>query len=366
MNLLGRAAIRRLRAGVVPEWEIQRLAVGYGEAKTLVNSGLEALCSSRTAEPLFARGEWGTGKTFFLSYVRSAASAHGVPSAFISLNGRSTALNYPQRFYPHVAEHLYINAGSIGLRSLLTALIFDEQAAPRIQKFATASNSREFGAALKALCDDRRNGNLLMSADHAAWRCLLGSDLSWADYSYKREQALTRIRYLAELMHVVGRHGLVLRFDEVETIDQLWNIKSRCGAYGVLADLCSLPNVWCVFGITGRFERAIDADFGRGIIGDSALSASAISFLRKWQNRTFSIMDVPRMGLSTARHLASEIADLYQAAYAGFKADPLLLERCIEEWRRNPSQNPRRLIRLIIHKLDLQSNDGNSRPATTA
>lgn len=363
MSQLARAAIRRLRAGVVPEWEIQRLAVGYGDAQTVVNSSLERLCSSHAAEPLFVRGEWGTGKTFFLSYVRSAASARSVPSAFISLNGRSAALNYPQRFYPLVAEHLYIAPDSIGLRSLLMALLINEQMVHRVQKFAAESNSREFGAALTELCDDRRKGNLLLTADHVAWRCLLGSDLSWADYSYKREQALARIRYLAALLHAVGHNGLVLRFDELETIDQLWNVKSRCGAYSVLGELCSLPNVWCVLGITGRFERAIDSDFAKGILGDSGLSDNAVSFLRRWQNRTLSIMDVPRIGTSTARHLAAGVADLYQAAYSGFEADPVLVEHCVAEWRRNPSQNPRRLIRLIIHKLDLQSNGG---PLTAA
>ena len=77
MSDLARAAIRRLRTGVVPNWELAHLSVGYDRVKTLVEQSLGALGRDGKSSPLFARGEWGTGKSHFLSYVGTTAAAAG-------------------------------------------------------------------------------------------------------------------------------------------------------------------------------------------------------------------------------------------------------------------------------------------------
>ena len=114
--------------------------------------------------------------------------------------------------------------------------------------------------------------------DHPAWTRLTGEDLSFADYSYLRDKALQRLQELARLSRAMGCRGLVVLFDEVETVDQLWNIVSRMGAYRVLGTLCRMKYVWCVFAITDRFERAIDSDLDDGILNQPGAGVGSHAF----------------------------------------------------------------------------------------
>src|ERR1700730_13707120 len=105
MSELARAAIRRLRTGVVPVWQFDSLSVGYDDIKQRVATALSEL-EAGTTPPLFVKGEWGTGKTHLLSFIRAAALVSGFACSRIDLNGWSAALNYPQRLLPFLADDL--------------------------------------------------------------------------------------------------------------------------------------------------------------------------------------------------------------------------------------------------------------------
>ena len=109
---LERAAVRRLRNGVVPSWELDRLSVGYSRAREIVSGAIDSLRSGRP-ETLFVTGEWGSGKSHFLSFVRAAADTRAVPCSVVSLNARTMPLNYPQRFYGPLVEGVRV-AGCAG------------------------------------------------------------------------------------------------------------------------------------------------------------------------------------------------------------------------------------------------------------
>lgn len=118
MSDMARAAIRRLRTGVVPKWELTRLSVGYDQVKKLVEQSLFELEREAESTPLFARGEWGTGKTHFLSYVGTTAAGKWFASARIDLNARGVALSHPQRFLSIIADS--IHAGDhVGVQDLI-------------------------------------------------------------------------------------------------------------------------------------------------------------------------------------------------------------------------------------------------------
>jgi hypothetical protein len=87
---------------------------------------------------------------------------------------------------------------------------------------------------------------------------------------------------------------LVLLFDEAETVDQLWNVRSRLSAYSVLDQLCSMRNLWCIFGITGRFQRTIDSDLGYAA-ANNLLQSRAGRFLRRWQEGSCRTVEPPKM-----------------------------------------------------------------------
>lgn len=349
--MLARAAIRRLRTGLVPYWELERLSVGYGKIKAVVDEGFEALLAGGGPQPLFIRGEWGSGKTHFLSFVRGVAKSRDFPAARVELNARSTALNFPQRFYSSIAESVS-TAEQDGLRGILAEQLHNPETRNRLRVFANSGKAGDLNGPIHLLCDRYEKGEHLESMDDPAWAMLYGADLSWADYTYKREQAMARIGSLGRMFAAVGMDGLVIVLDEAETIDQLWNVRSRMSAYSVLGQLCRLDAVWPIFGITERFDRTIEGDLNRGALKYDFGTESAAWFLKSWQRGDFRILEPPGIDGRNARALATTVVRLYEAAYTDLSSDDRLIDRCVEDWLKNPGRNPRRLIRVLIHRLD--------------
>lgn len=63
-------------------------------------------------------------------------------------------------------------------------------------------------------------------------------------------------------------------------------------------------------------------------------------------------MEPPAINRNGAHELAHTITLLYETAYS-YGGENGVRERCVDEWMRNPVRNPRRLIRLLIHRLDV-------------
>lgn len=349
--MLARAAIRRLRTGLVPYWALERLSVGYGSIKQVVNDGFDELLGGGSPQPLFVRGEWGTGKSHFLSFVRGVAKSRDFPAARVDLNARSAALSSPQRFYTSIAKSVS-TAEQEGLRAIVASLLLDPVSRSRVKAFADSGHAGDFAGPLNVLCYRYERGEHFELMDDPAWGVLYGADLSWADYGYKREQATARIGVLGRLFSAVGKNGLVVVFDEAETIDQLWNVRSRVSAYGVLGQLCRLISLWPVFGITERFDRTIQKDLDREAMKFYYTTESATWFLKAWQRGQFTVLEPPSVDARNARALAGSVARLYELAYGDLRADDRLTDHCVEEWLRNPGRNPRRLIRVLIHRMD--------------
>src|SRR5688572_4700707 len=102
MNLAAdRRAIRSLRVGVVPSSHVLDLTVGAGPIRETLDRELESFKHGRH-QPLVVSGEWGAGKSNLLSYLREYSLQRKMAVAYINLNGRSSAVNHPQRFYHRV------------------------------------------------------------------------------------------------------------------------------------------------------------------------------------------------------------------------------------------------------------------------
>src|SRR5579864_351075 len=133
-----RAAIRLLRTGIVPLSAVEALSVGYDRIRSDFTAGLEKFLDGSPQIPRFVNGEWGTGKSHFLSYCRMLATGAGVPTAYVSLNARTVPLNYPQRVYGEIAAG--VRVGSVcGLRPLLHSLLVDHNTRLKLQTYASDS-----------------------------------------------------------------------------------------------------------------------------------------------------------------------------------------------------------------------------------
>ena len=327
----------------MPSWEFDRLSVGYDEIRRLIKLSLMSLELPGLLSPLFIRGEWGSGKTHFLSYLQIAANYSGIAAAKIELNGRSAPLNYPQRFLSVIAESMQVGE-LCGVKEILLCAVRDPMIRTRLLSFAESNRQIDIGSALADLCQRVGAGADVDPNEHPIWPILYGTDLSWSDHQTKRNKALFRIGTLGLLSRIMGFKGLVLIFDEAETIDQLWNVRSRVSAFHVLGSLFGMDAVWCVFGTTGRFDRTINTDIANGLSSCDLGSEEASNFLNGWQSNHYQRHKPPVIDARRAKTLGMSICSLYERAYG--KVDDLdnLLEKCLSDWQRNPARNPRRLI----------------------
>src|SRR5205807_6103893 len=126
---------------------------------------------------------------------------------------------------------------------------------------------------------------------------------------------------MARLLRALGFGGIVLLCDEAETIDQLWNVRSRLSAYAVLGDLCHLGAVCCVFGITERFDATVRSDLGRGTLDYPYAAPNAQWFLRGWRDGSFCTLEPPAINVAGAAQLSSTVFDFYESAYPDYSPD---------------------------------------------
>ena len=273
----------------------------------------------------------------------------GVATSLVNLNARGHALNHPQRSYPLLAESLELGR-LLGLQRILVAKLADGDGRARLKRFSRYPAAGELKTAIRHLCRSD-GGEVLPVAEHYAWTIILGEDVAWANYAYKRAKALRRIAELGRLFRALGAHGLVLLFDEAETLEQLWNVRSRKGAYHVLGALSRMDHVWCIFAVTGRFDHVLGWDLP-GVLSDYRLSMDARWFLRKWENGELDVVEPPAVDRQTAEIVAGKIAALYARAHAFRVDDSVALRARIGDWLVDPGANPRTLIRLLIDYLD--------------
>jgi hypothetical protein len=348
-----RAAIRALRVGVVPAMCVERLTLGRAELEKKFEPYLRRLVEQGTCAPLFLLGEWGTGKSHVLSLVHASARRLELPTTGGSLDASGKALNYPQRLYPSLMERiLEAGTGAIGLREIVSGWLRDEMKRKALAAFARRCQNTGLAQMLGRLCQLQSQGSAPVD-DEAAWSLLLGVDLAWANYGYKRLQALERLGWVAQCFQGMGQGGLVVTLDEVETIAQLWNMRSRATAFGVLARLFRTPGLGFFLGITERFGGVVADDLYRGILDASWLSEDAHWFLSTWNNGGFERVSLPEFGAEQAEELVLTIAQLYREAYGIPGNDLSWVRTVLADWHGNPSRNTRRLIRLTVHWLDL-------------
>ena len=318
---------------MVPSSYVLRLTVGLNSHNAAIDEQIQNLRTGEHA-PFIISGEWGTGKSNLLSYLREYALAKNVAVAYINLNGRSTAINHPQRFYHRIATELRVpGVAGRGLANLLSQM----KGTP-LEKLSDnwLSSNRyrsEFGQALSYFVSG--------SPDWAR-QILFGTNLAWADYNYKKVKAINRLGDLGAYLKGIGFGGLMIQFDELETLAQLWNFPSRRSAYRILNSLTSLESVWPVFATTERLNYYLNSDKYR------TEDSEALSFLNRYND--FPIIQPPVIDSELATELLTRIEKLYKSVYA--VGEETKLHQVADQWKKMSFNNPRRLTRLAIDRLD--------------
>ncbi len=349
MTAASRAALRVLRAGSVPDDGIQLLTVGAHDLIDLTRTSLRSLRGKANPAPMFLKGEWGTGKTHSIRLVRALALEGGFATMEAVLNSRTCPPNYPQRMLPIMTRNMAYG-DERGIRSVVGSLLHDDKKAGHALSTNWDKAQADIWHAASTLRALSSQGETALLGTSGAWRILTGTDIAHSDYGYRRLKALYRLQWTTAFVRSLGAKGTVLLFDELETIDQLWNSRSRATAYDALGAFLEAPNTWCVFGITERFLRVVYADS----YSDAFHRASPAGrrFLSIWRHGEAELVAPPRIGDMEAEKLAEVVQSLYHSAYpeaANCSAD---CRGAIADWSRNAARNPRRLVRAIIDTCD--------------
>lgn len=349
MSAASRAALRVLRAGSVPDEAIQHLTVGAQDLVTAINISLTSLSRKTRPAPLFLNGEWGTGKTHSIRLVRALALQGGFATMEAVLNARACPPNYPQRMLPFMSRNTAFREER-GVRSVIGSLLRDDkQAGLALATIGGQTNSDISQAASTLQALSSRGETALLGAS-ASWRILTGTDIAHSNYGYRRTKALLRLHWTTAFLRSLGAKGTVLLFDELETIDQLWNRRSRANAYEALGAFLDAPETWCVFGITERFLRVVREDARSDLYWHT--SPQGRRFLSIWRQGEAELIAPPSIGDQEARTLAAIIENMYRNAYPDTGDCTSEVQDAIENWSRNAARNPRRLVRAIVDSCD--------------
>jgi len=332
---VNRKAIRSLRVGIVPSSHVLNLTVGFDPHHEILDKEFKRL-KFGIHQPFVIGGEWGSGKTNLLSYIREYALEQNVAVAYINLNGRSAAINHPQKLYHRIVADIRLpGLEDNGITCLLGSIKDSPLERKTSEWVSLLGHHSELAQAL---------GSFINEDYHWSFQVILGSDLSWAEYSYKKVKAIKRLDDLGSYLKYLGYAGLMIQFDELESVVQLWNIASRRSAYNTLNYLSSLENVWTVFATTEKLNSQINEDAKSGRIR----TAEAESFVTRYFD--FPVLAPPSLSQEYANTLLSRILELYKEAYE--VSQEIRLQEVLDLWNKMPFRNPRRLIRLAIDHLD--------------
>ena len=138
----------------------------------------------------------------------------------------------------------------------------------------------------------------------------------------------------------------MLQFDELETMIQLWNIRSRRGAYRQLDRLIRSQNVWVVLASSPRLDYQLRTD-----LTSQALLGKEKMLIQRYQQ--LDVLETPAIDKPLALELMKRVEHLYRSAYDNGMINHEPLDGTIvQTWMQTASHDPRRLIRIIVERLD--------------
>lgn len=241
--------IDALRRGTVPKRGLEVFAVGLDRFEDAIDSELKSAAAGNGVFKA-VRGEYGTGKTFFSRWLEHRAREQGFATALVQISETDTPLHRMETIYRRALESLQTREWSQGaFRQLIDKWFFEleEEAigslgenAEDAEKVAAAvgdllekrlaavsATHPQFAAALRAAHTARLRNEHAVSEGLLAWlmgQPNVGAGIKRAanlkgDLDHRGASGF--FRGLLAVLRQLGRAGLVLVIDEVETIQRV-------------------------------------------------------------------------------------------------------------------------------------------------
>lgn len=233
--------INALRRGTVPALGLERLAVGVESEEEVIADQLKYVASSRS-EIKFVRGDYGSGKTFFISRALEIARQNGFATAHIVISP-DTPLHKLASLYSAIIRNLKTGTEENALKSIIDTWIFgieerlidaygeeDEEklalaAAEEIETSLAriAEENTGLAAAIRTYYQANNRGDFAIAQAALGW--IAGEETVGRAFKAEaglrggvdEESALPFLRGITRIIQQAGYRGLAVACDETET-----------------------------------------------------------------------------------------------------------------------------------------------------
>ena len=323
-----RAACRYLKRGVCPPNAAEFFTVGLDCEIKSISSDLAAIRKGdTTGASRFLEAPYGYGKSHILRVIECMALAQGFAVTKVTHDGYDYAFNHPQRYLHHLCQNLSVPGLSItGLGNLITHLVRGQQKELVVRWAQTSFERAGIGHHILAMA------NATDRADYAYHRSVIDAhDIKHRSGTYNYHLLYERLAMMASFCCAIGLSGLVVLFDELESVATLLrNVLSRLRAYEILnrlTDISSFPSCYFCFAIVPDFTRKIN-DFDHGYAHRYYRSSHPIActFMDTWVSSGVNLIHIPRIDKVDNRELCYRLRAVHQQAYSWRADDKISLE----------------------------------------
>lgn len=281
-RLQSRRAIEALRSGVPNRDAVRALGAPRGEVVERFLAQLETIRAGGFPRGIVLSGDFGSGKSHLLEYLRHLALDHRFVASKVVISKETPLYDRAKVFRAAIADAALPDRRGAALAEIAETLSFESMEFRELKRWATSDESEldaRFPATLhlyeqlKAGAPDFVQrivrfwaGDPLLVGElkRALKEVGAGGDFVLGSVP-AHELAVQRFRFAARLMQAAGYGGWVLLFDEVELI----------GRYTLLQRARSYPEIWRWTagleqeGLAGLAAvLAVTSDFHRWVIRD--------------------------------------------------------------------------------------------------
>ena len=345
-----RRIIEALRMGIVPDTEMSQFTFGREREINSLKSWLE----EHTDNARFIVGSYGSGKTHLLNYLRTMAIQEGYAVALVEIDRQETPFSRPKRIYRQIVQNLQVP----------------------IPKKQTRQDFRRFLRRIRreGLLDDHSYFRYIQSENDNIWYWIEACEDVPRPPDYQHLPALYNYGTAANIycyllsglgwactQSQIGLKGLLLIFDEAETLFTRSTYASERSSYNFLEALIAVannrdgmtekPKEETSYTFTSRAKN-VPFQYRKPSGLKIVLSFTDVSDLRISSTlRDIEVTDLKPIDDDIFTSIFKEVCQLYCEAYSFPIPDPNFLDRYYDMVMKK-AQTTRHKIKGFVEALD--------------
>lgn len=359
-RIQARRAFRQLKRGVCPDENIRLFTVGLGEELGRISDLIELVRSGQAScESCFLEAPYGGGKSHLLKAVECLALEAGFGVAQVTHDHYDRAFNHPPRYIHYIYENLCIPGLSVrGLGNMIPILLRSPKRRELLNWAETGGVRCEIGHHIRHMA---RIGTIADSYAHKhAIDC---RDIRHRSGTAYYPLLFERLQTLADICRALSLSGLVVLFDEVESVATLLpNVRSRMRSYdilGTLSDYRAFAHCCFFFAVTPDFGHRIRTsdyphDYDYYTNHYKHLYETGCRFMKAWVTSKLNTIEIGEISIAENEYLCHELARLHQYAFSWSSEERVsgtFIRRYLAE-AHSRSMSQRGIVRCFVNLLD--------------